>query len=75
MNGKGFSVGCLRPEEVQEAELTILRDIQKECYSFQLRTLEAGLPLTEKAGLSQLLPAWDPRDNLIRVPGRMELAI
>ena len=68
-------LNCLRAEEIREAELFILRGLQQECYPESYAALENKETLHQKNKILKLRPVWDGRDRLIRVTGRMELAI
>ncbi len=62
-------------EELGEAELRIYRQLQKERYPNAFETLQLGLPVHPKEKIASLLPVWDERDKLIRVTGRVALAL
>ena len=68
-------VRSLRGEEVRAAELKLIRMLQRENFPDAFYALSNDRQLQKKAKLRQLQPVWDPRDELIRVQGRMELAI
>lgn len=61
--------------EINNATNAILRLVQREKYPEAYELLGKGRPLPHKNGLADLRPAWDARDRLIRVTGRIELAI
>ena len=68
-------VRSLRGEEIRAAELKLIRMLQRENFPDAFYALSNDRQLQKKAKLRQLQPVWDPRDELIRVQGRMELAI
>jgi len=68
-------VECLSAAEINNATNAILRLVQREKYPEAYELLGKGRPLPHKNVLADLRPAWDPRDRLIRVTGRIELAI
>lgn len=68
-------VNCLRAEEIRQAEIFLFRLLQRERYPQSYEALENGQTLHPQAKLTKLRPVWDPVLRLIRVTGRMELAI
>jgi len=62
-------------EELDEAELTIYRQLQKERHSKAFETLQLGRPIHQKKKIVPLGPVWDERDKLIRISGRVILAL
>ncbi len=69
------SVARFASEELDEAELTIYRQLQKERYPKAYETLQLGLPIHQKEKIAALNPVWDERDKLIRISGRVILAL
>jgi hypothetical protein len=72
---KDITIARLSGEELAEAELRIYRQLQKEKYPKAFETLQLGLPVHPKEKIASLLPVWDERDKLIRVTGRVALAL
>jgi hypothetical protein len=72
---KDITIARLSGEELAEAELRIYRQLQKEKYPKAFETLQLGLPVHPKEKIASLLPVWDERDKLIRVIGRVALAL
>ena len=72
---KTITIARLSGEELAEAELRIYRQLQKEKYPKAFETLQLGLPVHPKEKIASLLPVWDERDKLIRVTGRVALAL
>ena len=72
---KDITKARLLDEELGEAELRIYRQLQKERYPNAFETLQLGLPFHPKEKIESLLPVWDERDKLIRVTGRVALAL
>jgi hypothetical protein len=72
---KVIRVARFASEELDEAELTIYRQLQKERYPKAYETLQLGLPIHQKEKIAALNPVWDERDKLIRISGRVILAL
>jgi hypothetical protein len=72
---KVIRVGRFASEELDEAELTIYRQLQKEKYPKAYETLQLGLPIHQKENFASLNSVWDERDKLIRISGRVILAL
>jgi hypothetical protein len=72
---KVIRVARFASEELDEAELTIYRQLQKEKYPKAYETLQLGLPIHQKEKIASLNPVWDERDKLIRISGRVILAL
>ena len=68
--------GCLenpRPMEVsnQEAKITLLKVVQAECFSGEIRKIQSGITLSDNHKLSNLAPSVD-KSGLLRVGGRLK---
>ena len=68
--------GCLenpRSVEVshQEAKTTLLKVVQAECFSDEIKKLKSGTPLSDNHKLSNLAPSVD-KIGLLRVGGRLK---
>ncbi len=72
---KDIIIARISGEELGEAELRIYRQLQKEQYPKAFETLQLGLPVHPKEKMASLLPVWDEREKLIRVTGRVALAL
>ncbi|XP_045023718.1 uncharacterized protein LOC116934563 [Daphnia magna] len=73
--GKEITIDKIVTEELNEAELAICRQLQIERYPKAFRTLQLGLQIHPKEKIASLRPVWDNRDRLIRVSGRVALAL
>jgi hypothetical protein len=73
--GKVIKIARMSGEELDEAELTIYRQLQMERYPKAFETLQLGLPIHRKEKMAALGPVWDQRDQLIRISGRVILAL
>jgi len=73
--GKEITIDKMAGEELDEAELAICRQLQRDRYPKAFRTLQLGLQIHPKEKIASLRPVWDKRDRLIRVTGRVELAL
>ena len=65
--------GSLSPEELQNAEIRIIRDAQQEEFSEEYRALHENKPIPKKSCLIKLTPKID-EDGLIRCDGRLQFA-
>jgi len=65
--------GSLSPEELQNAEIRIIRDAQQEEFSEEYRELHENKPIPKKSCLIKLTPKID-KDGLIRCDGRLQFA-
>ena len=65
--------GSLSPEELQNAEIRIIRDAQLEEFSEEYRALQENKPIPKKSSLIKLTPKID-EDGLIRCDGRLQFA-
>ena len=61
----------LQCEELQDAELALVRLAQRERYDKEFSTLSSGSSMDGKSSLLSLDPFFDPSINLIRVGGRL----
>jgi hypothetical protein len=73
--GKEITIDKIVTEELNEAELAICRQLQVERYPKAFWTLQLGLQIHRKEKIASLRPVWDNRDRLIRVTGRVALAL
>jgi len=73
-NGNAIQITRLSREELDEAELTIYRQLQRERYPKAFESLQQDNTIQPKEKIAALLPIWDQRDRLIRVQGRVSLA-
>jgi hypothetical protein len=55
--------------------LTISSQLQKERYPKTFETLQLGRPIHQKEKIASLGQVWDERDKLIRISGRVILAL
>jgi hypothetical protein len=62
-------------EELDEAELFIFRQLQMETYPKAFESLQMVGPVHPKEKIAHLHPVWDPREKLIRIIGRLSLAL
>ena len=62
-------------EELDEAELFIYRQLQMETYPKAFESLQMEGPVHPKEKIAHPHPVWDPRDKLIRITGRLSLAL
>ncbi|XP_045022923.1 uncharacterized protein LOC123466894 [Daphnia magna] len=74
-DGKQIMVEHLKVEELTKAELLIYRQLQKEAFPKTFQDLEEGRQPHHKEKIAALRPVWDARDKLIRITGRVELAL
>ena len=65
--------GSLSPEELQNAEIRIIRDAQQEEFSEEYRALQENKPIPKKSCLIKRTPKID-EDGLIRCDGRLQFA-
>ncbi|XP_045026478.1 uncharacterized protein LOC123470336 [Daphnia magna] len=65
----------LKVEELTKAELLIYRQLQKEAFPKTFQDLQEGRLPHHKEKIAALRPVWDARDKLIRITGRVELAL
>ncbi|XP_045023195.1 uncharacterized protein LOC123467282 [Daphnia magna] len=72
---KEITIDKIVTEELNEAELAICRQLQIERYPKAFRTLQLGLQIHPKEKIASLRPVLDNRDRLIRVTGRVGLAL
>ncbi|XP_057381572.1 uncharacterized protein LOC130704107 [Daphnia carinata] len=72
---KEILVDHLTVEELTKAELLIYRQLQKEAFPKTFQDLQEGRQPHHKEKIAKLRPVWDERDKLIRVTGRVELAL
>jgi len=72
---KAIRITRLSGEELNEAELTIYRQLQRERYPKAFESLQQDNTIQPKEKIAALLPIWDQRDRLIRVQGRVSLAL
>ena len=68
-------VECLTAREVILAETTVFQQLQLERFPEAVAALKEGRQPGPKPNLIVLRPIWDERDKLIRVTGRVELAL
>ena len=68
-------VPCLTAKEVVDAENVVYRQLQRERYRDIYEALTTTGKLKPKGNIRSLRPQWDARDKLIRVAGRIELAL
>jgi hypothetical protein len=73
--GEEITIDKIVTEELNEAELAICRQLQVERYPKAFWTLQRGLEIHPKEKIASLRPVWDNRDRLIRVTGRVALAL
>jgi hypothetical protein len=73
--GTEITIDKIVTEELNEAELAICRQLQVERYPKAFWTLQRGLEIHPKEKIASLRPVWDNRDRLIRVTGRVALAL
>jgi hypothetical protein len=74
-NGKVIPITRLSREELDEAELTIYRQFQRERFPKAFEALKLDNTIQPKEKVAALFPIWDARDRLIRVHGRVLLAL
>ncbi|XP_043245749.1 uncharacterized protein LOC122393608 [Amphibalanus amphitrite] len=72
-NGETRRTGPLKSEELDEAEVLILRRAQRAAYPEETRSLALGNELPKRSGLLPLSP-YSSDDGLMRVGGRLENA-
>ncbi|XP_057365013.1 uncharacterized protein LOC130685709 [Daphnia carinata] len=72
---KEILVDHLTVEELTKAELLIYRQLQKEAFPKTFQDLQEGRQPHHKEKIAKLRPVWDERDKVIRVTGRVELAL
>jgi hypothetical protein len=75
VNGKEMSVDQMTVSELHEAELLIYRQLQRYRYPKAFSSLQAKLPIHPKEEIASLNTIWDERDKLIRICGRIALAL
>ncbi|KAL1265549.1 hypothetical protein QQF64_003576 [Cirrhinus molitorella] len=64
----------LSAEDFRQAEKTIFRRIQMECFAEELKCLRAGKAVPRSSRLIALSPELDPVEGFIRVGGRLRRA-
>jgi hypothetical protein len=75
VNGKEITVDQMTVSELHEAEILIYRQLQRDRYPKSFNSLQANLPIHCKEKIALLNPIWDERDKLIRIGGRIALAL
>ena len=68
-------VECLCAAGIRNAEMSILRKIQREHYPETYEALANNEKIHHRSRLNKLRPLWDAENRVIRVIGRMDLAI
>lgn len=64
----------LMAADYRQAEMTIFRRVQAECFPEELRHLKAGKAVLRSSRLLTLSPELDPDEGIIRVGGRLRRA-
>ncbi|XP_067303718.1 uncharacterized protein [Pseudorasbora parva] len=64
----------LTAEDYRQAEMTIFRRVQAECFPEELRHLKSGKAVLRSSRLLTLSPELDPDEGIIRVGGRLRRA-
>ena len=71
--GNPRKANCLSQEEIQEAEIVLIRQVQRNVYSTTINTLQEGKSLSKGSNLLSLSPIIGPQ-QLVRVGGRLSNA-
>ncbi|XP_057186686.1 uncharacterized protein LOC130552431 [Triplophysa rosa] len=64
----------LSAADYQQAEMTVFKRVQSECFPEELRHLRAGKALLKSSRILSLSPELDPEEDIIRVGGRLRRA-
>ena len=75
INGKSIEIARMSPKELDKAELLIFRQLQRERYPKVYEALKTGSAIHPKEEVAKLLPIWDQRDGIVRIGGRVSLAL
>lgn len=67
----GAASGSATADDYCEAQLSLLRKVQLDCFPVEYAQLQSGKPMAKSSCLLTLAPEFDNSDQLIRVGGRL----